>query len=92
MELYDIYPRTKDTNRQKEIKRHAMCQVVLAHAFNPSTRKTEAGRSLWIWGQHGLQSESRTARATQRNPVSKNQIPKPTPNPQKETKKKKHTM
>jgi hypothetical protein len=35
---------------------------VVAHAFNPSTGKAEAGRFLSL----------RTARATQRNPVSKN--------------------
>ena len=34
---------------------------VVAHAFNPSTREAEAGGFL----------SSRTARATQRNPVSK---------------------
>ena len=36
------------------------------HAFNPSTWEAEADRFL----------SSRTARATQRNPVSKNQIQK----------------
>jgi hypothetical protein len=35
---------------------------VVAHAFNPSTQEAEAGGFL----------SSRTARATQRNPVSKN--------------------
>ena len=29
--------------------------AVVAHAFNPST--WEAGRSKWVWGQPGLQSE-----------------------------------
>ena len=36
---------------------------MVAHAFNPSTWEAEAGGFL----------SSRTARATQRNPVSKNQ-------------------
>ena len=36
---------------------------MVAHAFNPSTREAEAGRFL----------SSRTARAIQRNPVSKKQ-------------------
>ena len=36
---------------------------MVAHAFNPSTREAGAGGFL----------SSRTARATQRNPVSKNQ-------------------
>jgi hypothetical protein len=39
---------------------------VVAQAFNPSTREAEAGRFL----------SSRTARATQRNPVLKNKIKK----------------
>jgi hypothetical protein len=38
-------------------------QAVVAHTFNPSTWVAEAGRFL----------SSRTARATQRNPVSKKQ-------------------
>jgi hypothetical protein len=37
-------------------------QGVVAHAFSPSTQEAEAGGFL----------SSRTARATQRNPVSKN--------------------
>ena len=31
--------------------------VVVARAFNPSTRDTEASGSLWVGGQPGLQSE-----------------------------------
>jgi hypothetical protein len=48
---------------------------VVAHAFNPSTREAEAGRFLSsrpAWSKSEFVS-SRTARATQRNPVSKNQ-------------------
>jgi hypothetical protein len=26
------------------------------HTFNPSTQEAEAGRSLWVGGQSGLQS------------------------------------
>jgi hypothetical protein len=40
---------------------------VVVHAFNPSTREAEAGGFLVY------KVSSRTARATQRNPVSKNQ-------------------
>jgi hypothetical protein len=45
---------------------------MVAHAFNPSTREAEAGR--WISEFEGslvYKVSSRTARATQRNPVSK---------------------
>ena len=45
-----------------------MCMVV--HTFNPSTQEAEAGRFLSLrpaWSR----VSSRTARATQRNPVSK---------------------
>jgi hypothetical protein len=44
-------------------KIQVVSQVVVAHAFNPSTWEAEAGVFL----------SSRTAMATQRNPVSKNQ-------------------
>jgi hypothetical protein len=47
---------------------------VVAHAFNPSTREAEAGGFLSsrpAWSE--LRVSSRTARAAQRNPVSKNQ-------------------
>jgi hypothetical protein len=46
-------------NRPFKIRKH--CRAVVAHAFNPSTWEAEAGGFL----------SSRTARATQRNPVSK---------------------
>jgi hypothetical protein len=39
----------------KEFKMLSECQVVLAHAFNPST--WEVGESLRVQGQPGLQSE-----------------------------------
>jgi hypothetical protein len=45
---------------------------VVVHAFNPSTQEAEAGGFLSsrpAWSR----VSSRTARATQRNPVSKNQ-------------------
>jgi hypothetical protein len=53
---------------------------VVAHAFNPSTQKAEAGRFLSL--RPAWSTESRTARATQRNSVSKNQkTKKQTKNP-----------
>jgi hypothetical protein len=32
-------------------------QIVVAHAFSSSIQEAEAGGSLWVWGQPGLQSE-----------------------------------
>jgi hypothetical protein len=49
---------------------------VVAHAFNPSTREAEAGESLEFEASLVYKVSSRTARAIQRNPVSK---PKPKP-------------
>jgi hypothetical protein len=46
---------------------------VVAHAFNPSTREAEAGGFLEFEASLVYRVSSRTARATQRNPVSKNQ-------------------
>jgi hypothetical protein len=47
--------------------------VVVAHAFNPSTREAEAGGFLSKRASLVYRVSSRTARATQRNPVSENQ-------------------
>jgi hypothetical protein len=44
---------------------------VVANAFNPSTWEAEAGRFLEFEGSLVYKVSSRTARATQRNPVSK---------------------
>jgi hypothetical protein len=45
---------------------------VLVHASDQSTQEAEAGGSLQVWGQPGLQSKSRITRTiTERNPVSK---------------------
>jgi hypothetical protein len=45
-------------------------QVLVAHVFNPSTQDAEAGESLTLRPAWSLES-FRTARATQRNSVSK---------------------
>jgi hypothetical protein len=45
----------------------------MAHAFDPSTREAEAGGFLSSRPACSNRVSSRTARATQRNPVSKNQ-------------------
>jgi hypothetical protein len=62
---------------------------VVAHAFNPSTWEAEAILSLRISEFEAslvYRVSSRTARATQRNPVSKNQKKK------KEKEKKKESL
>jgi hypothetical protein len=43
---------------------------MVAHAFNPSTREAEAGEFLSLRPSLVYKVNSRTARATQRNPVS----------------------
>jgi hypothetical protein len=45
----------------------------MAHAFNPSTWEAEAGRISEFEASLVYKVNSRTASATQRNPVSKNQ-------------------
>jgi hypothetical protein len=46
----------------------------VAHTFNPSTREAEAGRRISeLKASLAYRVSSRTARATQRNPASKNQ-------------------
>jgi hypothetical protein len=45
---------------------------VVAHAFNPSTREAEAGRFLSSRPAWSTKLSSRTARAIQKNLVSKN--------------------
>jgi hypothetical protein len=50
---------------------------MVAHAFSPSTRESEAGGFLSSKASLVYRVSSRTARATQRNPVSKNKTKKP---------------
>jgi hypothetical protein len=46
----------------------------VAHAFNPNTQEAEAGRQISEFEDSLIYKvSSRTARATQTNPVSKNQ-------------------
>jgi hypothetical protein len=45
---------------------------MVAHAFNPSTWEAETGRISEFEASLVYKVSSRTARATQRNPVSKN--------------------
>jgi hypothetical protein len=48
-----------------------ICQAVVAYAFNPSTWEAEAGGFLKVEASLVYRVSSRTARATQRNPVSR---------------------
>ena len=38
-------------------RNNSLVVVVVAHTFSASAQEAEAGRSLWVWGQPGLQSE-----------------------------------
>jgi hypothetical protein len=60
----------------------------MAHTSNPSTWEAEAGGFLSSRASLVYKVSSRTARATQRNPVSKNQPTKQT-NKTKQNKKRK---
>lgn len=56
------------------LKRSFLKRWVMAHTFNLSTPEAEAGGALWVQGQPGSQSKSRSARTvTQRNPISQKQ-------------------
>ena len=44
---------------------------MVVHAFNPSTGEAETGRSLELEARLIYRVSSRTARTTQRNPISK---------------------
>ena len=56
---------------QKSQKKPGTSQAVALHAFNPSTREAEPGRSLEFECSLVYRESCRTARATQRNLVSK---------------------
>jgi hypothetical protein len=51
-----------------QYRKIAFSRVVVVHNFNLSNKKAEAGRSLSLRPTWFIES-SRTARATQRNPV-----------------------
>jgi len=44
---------------------------MVVHAFPASTRKAEAGRSLWVQGLSGIHCEPRPAKSLQWDPISK---------------------
>jgi hypothetical protein len=44
---------------------------MVAHACNPSTREAEAGRSLQVPGQAGVQSKFQDSQATKKNCLTK---------------------
>jgi hypothetical protein len=49
-----------------------MCWAVVAHTFSPSTWEAKAGRFLSLRPAWSTELSFKTTRATQRNPVSKN--------------------
>ena len=51
---------------------------MVAHSFNPSTQEAEGRLISEFEGSLVYRVSSRTAKTIQRNPVSKNQIPKTT--------------
>jgi hypothetical protein len=66
---FEDQPWLHDILSQKEIN---VLPGMVAHAFNPSTWEAEAGRFSEFEASLVYRVSSRTARATQRNPVSKN--------------------
>ena len=55
----------------KSFLKHWFSRAMGAQVFNSNTLVAEAGGSLWVQNQSGLQRSSRTAKASQRNPPSK---------------------
>jgi hypothetical protein len=52
-------------------------KVVSWHTFNPSTHEAEAGESMWVWGQPGLQIEFQDSQGyTEKSCLEKNQTNK----------------
>jgi hypothetical protein len=46
---------------------------IVVHAFDPSRKEAEIGRSLWVPGQSGLQSESQSSQGYKEKPCLKKQ-------------------
>jgi hypothetical protein len=66
--------KNKNKNKNKTLLRNQGKRPgVVAHAFNPSTWEAEADGFLEFEASLVYRVSSRTATATQRNPVSKNQ-------------------
>ena len=59
-------------SKTQKIKTYELCQPVVPHTFNSSTREAEAGGYQWVWGQPDLQSEFQDSHGTQRDLVSEN--------------------
>ena len=51
-----LYSKSRPVQKISYLKVDAVLGVV-AHTCNPSTQETEAGESLWVRGQPGLQGE-----------------------------------
>jgi hypothetical protein len=63
---------TKEKATRRKLKKEWPQPGVVAHAFNPSTREAEAGGFLSSEVSLVYRVSSRTARAIERNHVSKN--------------------
>jgi hypothetical protein len=70
MKYWPHKPKSLKFNPHKGLRRQ-LTPGVVAHAFNPSTREAEAGRFLSSRPAWSTKVSSRTAKATQRNLVSK---------------------
>jgi hypothetical protein len=66
-----LHSRRDCFNNEERVTQH--WRGVVAHTFNPSTREAEAGGFLSSRPAWSTKVISRTARAIQSNPVSKNQ-------------------
>ena len=70
-----MYINFDETNFQKLCKTQGLSRVVVVHTFNPSTQEAEAGGSLGVRGQPGLQSEFQDSQGY----IEKSSLEKPPP-------------
>ena len=63
-----MYMCAKTKMATQRVLRCVYSLAVVAHAFNPSTRKAEAGGFLLVRGQPGLQSEFQDSRGYTEKP------------------------
>jgi hypothetical protein len=73
---------------EKTAAQHAICQVVAAQIFNLNAGEAEAGESFEFETSLVYRVSLRPARATQRNPVSKNKTKQNKTNPKEKSRRK----